>query len=300
MVRLEHIGIAVQDAGAVAALFETLLGVLPYKQEAVAREGVQTHFLATTSAKLELLESLGSASPIAGFLEKRGEGLHHLAFEVADVEATFARLQQRGFQLLGEAPRPGADGKRIFFVHPKQTHGVLVEFCQSVPTPLPTQAVATAAGTRTVCVCGAAYNPALLVVGDGPDAPEVLLRRLEPFFHVLAPLPPCSVPDLRAVLDHFGVQRTTVLALERGTAPAGALVQAYPERIAGWITWRADTGGIEVPAIPALHITDQPSQLRASGTPVLLPPATGDLPDLDVLVPLVRGWQPESGIRAGA
>ena len=133
---LEHIGVAVENAEAVAALYEKLLGGRlygrPYKQETIAHEGVRTHFIQAGAAKLELLEALGPESPVQRFLAKRGEGLHHLAFEVADVQAEMERLRKLGFQPLSDAPRPGADGKLIFFLHPKDTHGVLVEFCQSV------------------------------------------------------------------------------------------------------------------------------------------------------------------------
>jgi methylmalonyl-CoA epimerase len=300
MVRLEHIGIAVRDAGAVAALFEVLFEGVPYKQETVAREGVRTHFLATTSAKLELLEALGPDSPIAGFLEKRGEGLHHLAFEVADVDAVFARLHQLGFPLLGEAPRPGADGKRIFFVHPKRTHGVLVEFCQSTPTPLPLQNVPAADGPCAVCTCGVVSNPAVLVLGHRVDLLEPLLRRMEPFFYVLAPDSPSPiVQDLQAVLDHFGVAHVNLLVLPPGADAAEALVQTCPERLTRWIGWRLATHPNLPPDCPALHVTDVPEHLEVlrKGTPVLLPPIDGALPDLDVFVPLVRGWLYADGFR---
>ncbi len=132
MIRLEHIGIAVRDAAAVASLYEQLLGHGPYKAETVEREGVRTHFIQAGTAKLELLEALGPDSPVAKYLERRGEGLHHLAFEVDDIHAEMQRLRDLGFTPLSDEPRPGADGKLIFFLHPKQTHGVLVEFCQSV------------------------------------------------------------------------------------------------------------------------------------------------------------------------
>lgn len=134
MIRLEHIGIAVRDADAITELYEQLLGLRPYKAETVEREGVRTHFLQAGTAKLELLEALGPDSPVAKYLDKRGEGLHHLAFEVADIHAEMQRLRDLGFTPLSDEPRPGADGKLIFFLHPKQTHGVLVEFCQSVNT----------------------------------------------------------------------------------------------------------------------------------------------------------------------
>jgi methylmalonyl-CoA/ethylmalonyl-CoA epimerase len=130
---LEHIGIAVRDLSKANVLFERLLGVAPYKQEAVEREGVITSFFQTGQAKIELLEASREDSPIARFLDKRGEGIHHLAFEVEDIRAEMERLRAEGFQLLSEEPRPGADNKLVCFLHPRDTHGVLVELCQSIP-----------------------------------------------------------------------------------------------------------------------------------------------------------------------
>src|SRR5690606_38635747 len=136
MTRIEHLGIAVRDAAATAALYERLFGYTPYKRERVQSEGVDTVFLDAGGAKLELLEATRPDSPVASFVEKRGEGLHHVAFEVRDVRAEHRRLREAGFRLLNEQPKRGADGKLIFFVHPKDTGGVLVEFCQHAPEPL--------------------------------------------------------------------------------------------------------------------------------------------------------------------
>ena len=131
--KLEHIGIAVQDLNAASDLFAKLLGQGAYKREVVEAEGVETVFFASGQPKLELLGALHEASPIAKFLAKRGEGIHHLAFEVADIEAEMERLQGEGFILLSEQPKLGADRKRICFLHPKSTQGVLIELCQSLP-----------------------------------------------------------------------------------------------------------------------------------------------------------------------
>lgn len=132
MQKVEHIGIAVRDLAAANALYERLLGVAPYKEEVVEAQGVRTAFFRVGPAKVELLEPTGADSPIARFLERRGPGVHHVAFEVADIGAEMARLRQAGFQLLSEEPQPGADGKLVCFVHPKSAGGVLVELCQSV------------------------------------------------------------------------------------------------------------------------------------------------------------------------
>ncbi|MBO6576364.1 MAG: methylmalonyl-CoA epimerase [Rhodothermales bacterium] len=134
MRRLEHIGIAVAEADATLDILKRVLGTERYKQETVEAEGVATHFLLAGSTKLELLESLGSDSPIAGFLEKRGPGVHHLAFEVDDLDAEAERLKADGFTLLGTV-RPGADGKRIVFLHPRETGRILIELCEQATWP---------------------------------------------------------------------------------------------------------------------------------------------------------------------
>ncbi|TFG75528.1 MAG: methylmalonyl-CoA epimerase [Flavobacteriales bacterium] len=130
MKKIEHIGIAVKDLGASNALFEKLLGAPAYKTETVASEGVRTSFFGAGPNKVELLEALHDASPIAKFLEKRGEGVHHIAFLVDDIVAELARLKQEGFTLLDETPKRGADNKWVAFLHPKTTNGVLIELCQ--------------------------------------------------------------------------------------------------------------------------------------------------------------------------
>ena len=129
MRRLEHIGIAADNMDGVLTVCRDVLGREPYKTESVESEGVRTHFFDAGSAKLEFLESTAVGSPIGTFLEKRGPGMHHLAFEVDDLEGEVARLSGLGYRLLGQ-PRGGADGKRIIFLHPKDTAGVLVELCQ--------------------------------------------------------------------------------------------------------------------------------------------------------------------------
>lgn len=113
-------------------LFEKLLGVAPYKQEEVASEGVRTSFFENGPNKIELLEALDDNSPIAKFLEKKGEGIHHVAFEVDDIVAEIARLKNEGFTVLNETPKLGADNKLVAFIHPKTSNGVLIELCQEI------------------------------------------------------------------------------------------------------------------------------------------------------------------------
>lgn len=132
MVRVEHIGIAVKDMAESQKLFETLLGTPCYKKEAVESENVTTAFFQKGETKIELLESSDPEGIIAKFIEKKGEGLHHIAFEVEDIRAEMKRLKSEGFKLLMEEPKRGADNKLICFVHPKSANGVLLELCQSI------------------------------------------------------------------------------------------------------------------------------------------------------------------------
>jgi methylmalonyl-CoA/ethylmalonyl-CoA epimerase len=132
MIRIEHIGIAVKDLAAAEELYHKLLGAPSYKREAVESEGVITSFFQVGPNKIELLESTRSDGPIATAIEKRGEGIHHIAYEVADIHAEMARLKAEGFALLNEEPKRGADNKLVCFVHPKSAGGVLVELCQEI------------------------------------------------------------------------------------------------------------------------------------------------------------------------
>ena len=131
--KVEHIGIAVKDLKASNLLFEALLGVPHYKTEAVVSEGVTTSFFDVGTHKIELLEPTHPNSPIAKFITKKGEGVHHIAFEVENLEVELARLKAEGFELIHETPKEGADNKRIAFLHPKTTNGVLIELCQERP-----------------------------------------------------------------------------------------------------------------------------------------------------------------------
>lgn len=130
--KIEHIGIAVKDLKAANEIYEALLGVKPYKQETVDSEGVVTSFFKTGESKVELLEAKQADSAIAKFIEKRGEGIHHIAFEVEDIYQEMQRLRAEGFHVLNDEPKPGADNKLVCFIHPKTTNGVLVELCQEI------------------------------------------------------------------------------------------------------------------------------------------------------------------------
>jgi methylmalonyl-CoA/ethylmalonyl-CoA epimerase len=132
MLKIEHLGIAVKNIESANKLFSALLGVSHYKTESVESEKVSTSFFKVDDSKIELLEASDPQSPIAKFIEKRGEGIHHIAFEVADIRASMKQLKEQGFTLLNDEPKPGADNKLVCFLHPKSTNGVLVELCQEI------------------------------------------------------------------------------------------------------------------------------------------------------------------------
>lgn len=130
MKKIEHLGIAVKDIDKSNAVFAALFGEAHYKIEEVASEGVKTSFFMCGPNKIELLEATKPDSPIAKFIEKKGEGIHHIAFAVDDIYAEIDRLKKEGFVVLNETPKRGADNKLIAFLHPKTTNGVLIELCQ--------------------------------------------------------------------------------------------------------------------------------------------------------------------------
>ena len=257
---LDHVGIALSDPDQ-KAVIERLLGAGPYKTETVEREGVATTFFGDGGArgaapKLELLEATRADSPVAGFVAKRGPGVHHLAFEVADLEAEMDRVRALGFRLLADAPKPGADGKRIVFLHPKSTAGVLVEFVESV-RPAPTwMTVATGGGDRAVQVSGPEDGPALVVLHGALGSTELetdrLIRLWERTFRVWAldfaghgrsaalgrSAPPGGAPtwetytaDAVALLDHMGAP-ARVFGFSMGGAVALATALARPDAVA--------------------------------------------------------------------
>ena len=132
MKKIEHIGIAVKNLEASNNLYSKLFGALPYKTEMVESEHVNTSFFKVGDNKIELLEATSKDSAIARFIDKKGEGIHHIAFDVEDIEAEIIRLKNEGFRIINEVPKRGADNKLVAFLHPKSTNGVLIELCQEI------------------------------------------------------------------------------------------------------------------------------------------------------------------------
>lgn len=128
--KIEHLGIAAKNIEHSNELFSKLLGTSHYKMEEVVSEGVKTSFFMIGETKIELLEATKPESPIAKFIEKKGEGIHHIAYDVEEIEAEIERLKGEGFEVINKEPKDGADNKRIVFLHPKTTNGVLVELCE--------------------------------------------------------------------------------------------------------------------------------------------------------------------------
>ncbi|MGN6616766.1 MAG: methylmalonyl-CoA epimerase [Ilyomonas sp.] len=132
MLKVEHIGIAVKDLSASIPLFEKLLNTNCYKTEKVESEKVNTAFLKQGETKIELLQAMDPTSVIAGYIDKKGEGMHHIAFEVENIEEEMQRLKAEGFQVLNDKPKRGADNKLVCFLHPKTTNNILIEICQEI------------------------------------------------------------------------------------------------------------------------------------------------------------------------
>lgn len=176
---LDHLGIAADDTS--TALFARLLGSAPYKTEIVETQGVRTVFFGDGGArgqapKVEMLESVSETSPIATYLSKRGPGLHHVAFQVDDIEAEMARVRDLGIRLLSDEPQPGADGKRIVFLHPKDTAGVLVELCADGPRQSRPLAVEWDGGTMHGWEMGAREAPPLVALHGALGTAEQMER----------------------------------------------------------------------------------------------------------------------------
>ena len=132
MKKIEHIGIAVSNLDEANSIYSKILGTDPYKKETVESEGVITSFFRLNNTKIELLQGLHDDNSISKFIKKRGEGIHHIAFEVEDIFSEIERLKKLGFEIINESPKKGADNKLICFIHPKSTNHVLIELCQKI------------------------------------------------------------------------------------------------------------------------------------------------------------------------
>jgi methylmalonyl-CoA epimerase len=253
MTRLEHIGIAVDDAAPVRALLLELLGLEEYKVETVESERVDTHFIGAGGVKLELLETLEPDSAIGRFLERRGAGIHHLAFEVDRLDDILERATRLGLKPINAEPKDGADGKRVFFLHPKETYGILIEVCAFERFPGSRIQVPMPHGEVTAFETGSRDARALLLFHDAGTSSlqdfGSLMARLEPYVHVVAfdapahgessdrpPTPHflrAADKHAVAVLDYLEIDRVVVAGSGLGAAAAATLAVNAPDRVGG-------------------------------------------------------------------
>lgn len=281
---LDHLGIAATDAS--RELFQRLLDARPYKSEVVETQGVRTVFFGNggldgAAPKLELLEATREDSPIARFLNTRGPGLHHIAFGVEDLEREMDRVRQLGIRLLADVPQPGADGKRIVFLHPKDTAGVLVELCQSTRAPREVIRVPGPNGDLSAFVSGPLDAPPLVVLhaalGSTLMEMDRLIAQWEPTFRVIAldfsghgasahPTAPPTwdtyIDDVSALMEHLDVRDVRLFGFSMGGGIALAAAALHPDRIsrlavhATNVQWDADDVDRMVP--PMLATLDHP------------------------------------------
>jgi len=250
---LDHLGIAA--TGASRDLFEQLLASSSYKSEVVETQGVRTIFFgdggrAGAAPKLELLESTREDSPIARFLESKGPGLHHIAFDVPDLEREMERVRQLGIRLLSDTPQPGADGKRIVFLHPKDTAGVLVELCQSTRAPREQLSVPGPNGELAAFVSGPSEAPPLVVLHGALGSTELETDRLvthwEKAFRVIAldfsghgasasstgtSTWDTYTDDVTALLEHLDLQDVRLFGFSMGGGVALAAAARHSDRV---------------------------------------------------------------------
>ena len=250
MIELDHIGIAVEDAEQVELLFNNLLSSSVYKTEEIASQGIRTHFISAGKAKLELLESLSPDSAVAKFIAKRKEGIHHMAFEVSNIQATWRRMQGLGYTPLSE-PQLGANNKLIFFLHPKETHGMLIEFCQKQKVDLAPQYVPFKDGQLAYYELGVAHEQTVVVLhgaaGCTQMETELLARRLSAHYRVLAldfaghgqsspftetPFSPgLFIENVRALFEHKNISQAHVFGFSLGGFIALAFAHRHPELV---------------------------------------------------------------------
>ncbi len=277
---LDHVGIAVRDAKSTLLQIEALIGVRPYKSENVDAEGVRTYFLRTGGTKLELLEAIDDESPIARHIAKRGPGLHHLAFEVDDLDAARERFVNAGFSVIG-TPRPGADGKHIFFLHPRDTHGVLYEFCRTNRSSLEESTVSVEGRHLAISRAGAS-DPVTLIIGGIPLELEALARRLEQSTRVVVADQLSSLGGLITELQleevHLIVaaHHLPVLAATAGAFPIDETDRANPSDTyemaegSGVDGKRLRIGNLDARIHSLIVLIDEPTDLLLVDQPVLV------------------------------
>ena len=232
-------------------MFAQLIGQTPYHSEEITSQGVRTHFIDAGSAKLELLESLSPDSPVARFLEKRKEGVHHLAFEVSNIKATWKQVERLGYTPLGNGPQPGAGGKLIFFVHPRDTHGILIEFCQAQRQPLLPERIAFQDGELAFFSLGNPDAPPLVILhgaaGCTAMETEPLAQRLSKHFRVYAldfaghgqsdpfsdtPFhPDLFIGSVKALFDHLDLHQANLFGFSLGGFIALSFASQFPGRV---------------------------------------------------------------------
>ena len=238
MLRLDHVGIATADIDRLLELLRDLLGETRYSSETLERDGVRISFASVDGAQLELLEALDDASPLARFLRKRKGGLHHLAFEVEDIYAMHRRVREAGYAPIDPAPRPGAGGKAIFFLHPGQTSNVLIEFCaRAEPCLKPVDGPFPEGVRRMLRAAGsAARTPLLHISAASPVSPDphALAQRLAPG-RICVVAETARDPDIPALIDRVGFRAVHLLA--QGAHPATVLRAARAEARIRAIVW---------------------------------------------------------------
>lgn len=251
MAALDHVGIAIDEVESVLERFEELLDLRSYKAETVSEQQVRTHFLDVGTTKLELLEALEGDSPIQRFLDRHGEGLHHLAFSVDDADAALERVRTAGYRVLSDTPQAGADDKRIFFVHPKDTHGVLVEFCEATSPSWSPRRIPRGNGSLALYERGDPAHPPLLLLHGAAGSTRLetapLFRQLESSFHVfgldLSGHGASSFPsegaltmdrfvqDVEATLSAIDEPSCSLFGFSMGASVALRVAAAHPDRI---------------------------------------------------------------------
>ena len=304
--RLEHVGIAVSNIEDALKTFEALLGTSRYKTEQVESENVVTHFLWADGVKIELLESTDPESAVSRFLEKRGDGIHHLAFHVDDLDLARNKLSSMGFQVIGREAKSGADGKRIFFVHPKDVVGVLIECCTNESLSARPDNRTTIAPNVTMRTFGSDVNPCLIIAASPESSPVSTVQlalRLEPvaFVKLIDCVDNADVTsDVAETVNRFVAEHSsrwittgaTALRLFRAALDLGSTPESWVhiERSG------EDTGSPALPTIPGPHLLIQVGAYsKPHSWPTAILPAfavSPDEPGSDALIPLIRScWK---------